>query len=162
VLPLGEADAGIGTEHDQDAAMIIFDMAAILTGERMMTTYTGGRERPSRDEIARLACHYYATRGRRNGQDLDDWLCAEQELTQEDEALARRFRCVHLAEPTIEETRQILRDFQAVEQQVESRTARRGERALRSSKRDRCSWMRDICGSRSGSVGPKERPCMRW
>src|SRR5207248_2043845 len=27
---------------------------------------------------------------------------------QEDEALARRFRCVHVAEPTIEETRRIL------------------------------------------------------
>jgi len=30
------------------------------------------------------------------------------EHIQEDEALARRFRCVHVAEPTIEETRQIL------------------------------------------------------
>jgi ATP-dependent Clp protease ATP-binding subunit ClpC len=31
-----------------------------------------------------------------------------KEQIQEDEALARRFRCVHVAEPTIEETRQIL------------------------------------------------------
>src|SRR5258707_4583523 len=31
-----------------------------------------------------------------------------KEYIQEDEALARRFRCVHVCEPTIEETRQIL------------------------------------------------------
>jgi hypothetical protein len=28
-----------------------------------MTKYTGGSERPSRDEIARLAYHFYETRG---------------------------------------------------------------------------------------------------
>jgi hypothetical protein len=88
--------------------MTISDIAVTLTGERMMIKDTGGRERPSRDEIARLAYHFYETRGRRDGQDIDDWLSAERELTQEDEALARRFRCVHAAEPTIEETRQIL------------------------------------------------------
>src|SRR5262249_22022152 len=31
-----------------------------------------------------------------------------KEHIQEDEALARRFRCVHVAEPTLDETRQIL------------------------------------------------------
>ena len=61
--------------------MTIVDLAGTLTGERTMTKYTGGRERPSRDEIARLAYHFYETRGRRYGQDLDDWLSAEQELT---------------------------------------------------------------------------------
>jgi hypothetical protein len=35
--------------------MTIVDLAAILRGDRMMTTDTGGRERPSRDEIGRLA-----------------------------------------------------------------------------------------------------------
>jgi Protein of unknown function (DUF2934) len=57
------------------------DIAAILTGERMLTKYTGGLEPPSRDEIARLAYRLYETRGRRDGQDVDDWLAAEQELT---------------------------------------------------------------------------------
>ena len=47
----------------------------------MITRYTGARTRPSRDEIARLAYHFYETRGRRGGQDVDDWLSAEQELT---------------------------------------------------------------------------------
>lgn len=61
--------------------MTISDLVAALTGEGMMTKYTGGRERPSRDEIAELAYHFYDTRGRRNGQDVDDWLAAEQELT---------------------------------------------------------------------------------
>jgi hypothetical protein len=60
--------------------MTFADIAATFTGERMMTKYTGGRARPSRDEIARLAYHFYETRGRRDGQDVDDWLSAEQEL----------------------------------------------------------------------------------
>jgi len=61
--------------------MTLSDIAAALTGEGTMTKYTGGRERPSRDEIARLAYHFYETRGRRDGRDLDDWLAAERELT---------------------------------------------------------------------------------
>lgn len=56
------------------------DIAAALTGEGTMNTDTGGRERPARDEIARLAYHFYETRGRRDGHDVDDWLSAEQEL----------------------------------------------------------------------------------
>jgi Protein of unknown function (DUF2934) len=51
--------------------MTIEDIAAALTGERVFTKYTGGDERPSRDEIARLAYHLYETRGRRDGQDVD-------------------------------------------------------------------------------------------
>jgi hypothetical protein len=58
--------------------MTIADVVAALTGERTLGKYTG--ERPSRDEIARLAYHFYETRGRREGQDVDDWLAAEQEL----------------------------------------------------------------------------------
>ena len=61
--------------------MTISPVAATLTGERMMTKYTGGRERPSYDEIARLAYHFYETHGRRDGHDVDDWLAAERELT---------------------------------------------------------------------------------
>jgi hypothetical protein len=56
-------------------------IAAALTHERMMLKYTGGRDRPSRDEIARLAYHFYESRGGREGRALDDWLSAEQELT---------------------------------------------------------------------------------
>ena len=61
--------------------MMISDIGAILAGERMLTKYTGSLESPSRDEIARLAYHLYETRGRHDGQDVDDWLAAEQELT---------------------------------------------------------------------------------
>ena len=61
--------------------MMLSDVAVALTGGRMMTKYTGGRERPSSNEIARLAYDFYETRGRRDGQDVDDWLSAEQELT---------------------------------------------------------------------------------
>jgi hypothetical protein len=56
-------------------------IAEALTGEGMMTKYTGGRDRPSRDEIARLAYHLYERRGRRDGDDIEDWLSAERELT---------------------------------------------------------------------------------
>jgi hypothetical protein len=80
VLQLDDA-SGFGAEHDQETAMMISDIAAILTGERMLTKYTGGPEPASHDEIARLAYHFYEARGRRDGQDLDHWLAAERELT---------------------------------------------------------------------------------
>jgi DUF2934 family protein len=57
------------------------DITAALTGEGVMAKKTGGRERPSKDDIARLAYQLYERRGRLEGQDLDDWLSAEQELT---------------------------------------------------------------------------------
>jgi hypothetical protein len=67
--------------HEQEAAMTLSDIERALTGEGTMTKYTGGRDRPSRDEIARVAYYFYETRARRDGHDLDDWLAAEQELT---------------------------------------------------------------------------------
>jgi hypothetical protein len=48
--------------------MTISEIAGSLTGERMMIKCTGGQERPSRDQIARLAYHFYETRGRQDGQ----------------------------------------------------------------------------------------------
>jgi hypothetical protein len=67
--------------------MTVSEIAAALTGERMMAKRTGcGREQLSPDEIARLAYHFfYEMRGRRDGQDVDDWPSAER-------ALARRYR----------------------------------------------------------------------
>ena len=61
--------------------MTLSDTAARIAGEGTTAKYTGGRERPSRDEIARLAYHFYETRGRRDGLDVEDWLSAERELT---------------------------------------------------------------------------------
>lgn len=62
--------------------MTISEIAEALTGDGMMTKHTGGgRERPSRDEIERLAYQLYEARGRQAGQDVDDWLSAERELT---------------------------------------------------------------------------------
>jgi len=60
--------------------MTTSDIAAILAGERLLTKYTGGLEPPPRDEIARLAYQFYETRGRQDGQDVDEWLAAEREL----------------------------------------------------------------------------------
>jgi Protein of unknown function (DUF2934) len=60
--------------------MTFSDIAARITGEGSIAKYTGGHDRPVRDEIARLAYHFYETRGRRDGQDIDDWLSAEREL----------------------------------------------------------------------------------
>jgi hypothetical protein len=74
------SDAGNETGHDEEAAMKFFDSAATLTGERMMTKYTGTRQRPPREEIARLAYHIYQMRGQCDGRDVDDWLSAERAL----------------------------------------------------------------------------------
>jgi len=60
--------------------MMFFDIATVLTGERLMIKPTGAGRRPSREEIARLAYLFYEARGRCDGQDLDDWLSAEREL----------------------------------------------------------------------------------
>jgi hypothetical protein len=57
------------------------DIAVSLIGEQMVTKDTGGRARPTRDEVARLAYEFYETRGRRDGLDVDDWVAAEQQLT---------------------------------------------------------------------------------
>jgi hypothetical protein len=58
----------------------VTDITASLTGEHSLAKHTGGRDHPSRDEIARLAYHFFETRGRQHGNDVDDWLAAEQEL----------------------------------------------------------------------------------
>ena len=55
------------------------DIATTLRGERMRPNYTGSHERPSHDEIARLAHQLYERR--RDGHDVDDWLFAERVLT---------------------------------------------------------------------------------
>lgn len=60
--------------------MALTDIARVLTGEHSLTKYTGGRDRPSRDEIARLAYHFFEMRGGQHGNDVDDWLAAEQQL----------------------------------------------------------------------------------
>jgi hypothetical protein len=68
----------------EETAMTITEIVTSLTGERMVSKDTGGRERPSQDEIARLAYRFYETHGRRDGHDVDDWLSAERELTHDD------------------------------------------------------------------------------
>jgi len=60
--------------------MAITDVAAVLTGERMLGTYTGAAP-PFREEVARLAYQFYEARGRQDGGDVEDWLAAEEELT---------------------------------------------------------------------------------
>jgi hypothetical protein len=65
----------------EDTAMTLTDVAVRITGEGSMDKYTGSHTRPTRDEIARLAYHFYEARGRWDGQDLNDWLSAEEELT---------------------------------------------------------------------------------
>jgi hypothetical protein len=42
--------------------------------------HTGRRLCPTHDEIAQLAYSLYESRGRQEGQQLEDWLVAEQEL----------------------------------------------------------------------------------
>ena len=53
---------------------------AAITGEGWMAKNSGGRQRPTRDEIARLAYYHYERGGRKDGSDIEDWLRAEREL----------------------------------------------------------------------------------
>ena len=80
VYRLSATDTASAATHQEDAAVTLTDLAARVTGEHSLTKYTGGRHRPSRDEIARLAHQFFETRGRQHGHDVDDWLAAEQEL----------------------------------------------------------------------------------
>jgi hypothetical protein len=82
VFQPNEADRGDQSEHDEGAAMMLSDIAAALTGEAMLTKYTGGDAPPSRDAIARLAYQLYNMRGRQDGRDVEDWLMAERELAE--------------------------------------------------------------------------------
>ena len=60
--------------------MTVSNLALRLDGERWMTRSTDVHERPTPAQIARLAYHFYDTRGRQDGHDVDDWLLAEEEL----------------------------------------------------------------------------------
>ncbi len=55
-------------------------IVADITGLAGTATYTGGRLRPTHEEIARLAYQRYESNGCEDGNDLQDWLFAEQEL----------------------------------------------------------------------------------
>ena len=55
-------------------------VVADTTGEWDMGKYTGRRTSPTHDEIAQLAFSFYESRGRQDGQHVEDWLRAEEEL----------------------------------------------------------------------------------
>lgn len=63
--------------------MMHLDLAAIATGEHMVTKYTGDSESPSPARIALLAYALYEMNGRQEGRDLDDWLSAERQLAEQ-------------------------------------------------------------------------------
>jgi hypothetical protein len=54
---------------------------ADLTGAGWMGQDTGSRLRPTREEVARLAYQRYESNGHKDGNDMEDWLRAEHELT---------------------------------------------------------------------------------
>jgi hypothetical protein len=57
-----------------------FDLVKAITGESLLAKNTEGSEHPSPSEIARLAYEFYERRGRKTGNDVEDWLRAEREL----------------------------------------------------------------------------------
>jgi hypothetical protein len=54
-------------------------IVATITGASWMAHDTGTRLRPTHDEIAEHAYRRYEVNGRKDGNDLDDWLFAERE-----------------------------------------------------------------------------------
>ena len=53
---------------------------ARITGEGWMGKDTGGRDHPTKVEVAQRAYGLYEARGRIDGHDVEDWLAAEKEL----------------------------------------------------------------------------------
>ena len=54
-------------------------VASHAAGEWGMEAYTG-RRAPTHDEIAQLAYRLYECRGRQDGNDIEDWMRAEEIL----------------------------------------------------------------------------------
>ncbi len=55
-------------------------VASQAAGDGGMGRYTGARPTPPHDEIAQLAYRLYECRGRQDGNDIEDWVHAEQIL----------------------------------------------------------------------------------
>lgn len=81
VVTVGRLEKCVVTE----AADFVTSEAA---GEWGMGRYTGARPTPTHDEIAQLAYRLYECRGRQDGNDIEDWVHAEQ-------ILARHYACKH-------------------------------------------------------------------
>jgi hypothetical protein len=47
---------------------------------------------PTKEEIRGRACEVYEARGRRHGQDVDDWITAERELAEQSNRSAQKTR----------------------------------------------------------------------
>ena len=54
----------------------------VLHRKRAPIVVSASHRRPSNDEIAQRAYEIFLLRGASHGSDLDDWLRAEQELTE--------------------------------------------------------------------------------
>jgi hypothetical protein len=78
-VPDGLVVAGVASEKTVVTQAVGF-VASQSAGEWGMGRYTGARLIPTRDEIAQLAYQLYESRGWQDGNDLDDWLRAEQIL----------------------------------------------------------------------------------
>lgn len=53
---------------------------AAIAGEGWTARATDDRQRPTREEVAKLAYQRYEVNGRKDGNDIEDWVLAEQEL----------------------------------------------------------------------------------
>src|SRR5262245_44784453 len=65
----------------EDSTMTVTDLATNVAGVGWMDQGTGAKY-PAAADIARFAYHLYEMGGRQDGHDVEDWLLAEQELTQ--------------------------------------------------------------------------------
>jgi DUF2934 family protein len=78
-VPDGLVVAGVSSGKTVMTEAVGF-VASQSAGEWGMGTYTGARLAPTPEEIAQLAYELYESRGGQDGNDLEDWLRAEQQL----------------------------------------------------------------------------------
>jgi hypothetical protein len=78
-VPDGLVVAGVASGKTVMREAVGF-VASQSAGEWGMGTYTGARLGPTREEIAQLAYQLYESRGLQDGNDVEDWLRAEEQI----------------------------------------------------------------------------------
>ena len=80
---IGEVPDGLVVSSGRAEKTVVTKAAGFLASQAAgggMGRYTGNRPTPTYEEIAQLAYRLYECRGRQDGNDIEDWMRAEEIL----------------------------------------------------------------------------------